>query len=159
MAVRGGMKAARNSAIGCACLLAVIEGVGIGFQRMMAENTRLDVRIWRSASTLTFANTAFTVATTTSTSFRQQGYASPGLSLLPIRLERVLPLNSSISSPTVARIVHIWCDTGLGTFLNVFVCIGGNGVLYICVEGYLCQKDNEIRSKYIAVLIFMCSFF
>lgn len=38
------MKAARNSAIGCACLLAVIEGVGIGFQRMMADNTRLDVR-------------------------------------------------------------------------------------------------------------------
>ena len=37
------MKAARNSAIACACLLAVIEGVGIGFQRMMAENTRLDV--------------------------------------------------------------------------------------------------------------------
>lgn len=27
----------------CACFLAVIEGVGIGFQRMMAENTRLDV--------------------------------------------------------------------------------------------------------------------
>lgn len=37
------MKAARNSAIGCACLLAVIEGVGIGVQRLMAENTRLDV--------------------------------------------------------------------------------------------------------------------
>jgi len=33
----------RNGAIGCAILLAVIEGVGIGFQRMMAENTRLDV--------------------------------------------------------------------------------------------------------------------
>lgn len=44
LAIRGGAKAARNSAIGCACLLAVIEGVGIGFQRMMAENTRLDVR-------------------------------------------------------------------------------------------------------------------
>jgi len=29
----------RNGAIGCAILLAVIEGVGIGFQRMMAENT------------------------------------------------------------------------------------------------------------------------
>lgn len=43
MAIRGGMKAARNSAIGCAILLAVIEGVGIGIQRMMAENTRLDV--------------------------------------------------------------------------------------------------------------------
>ena len=33
----------RNGAIGCAILLAVIEGVGIGFQRMMAENTRLDM--------------------------------------------------------------------------------------------------------------------
>jgi import inner membrane translocase subunit TIM17 len=32
----------RNGAIGCAILLAVIEGVGIGFQRMMAENTRLE---------------------------------------------------------------------------------------------------------------------
>lgn len=27
----------------CAVFLAVIEGVGIGFQRMMADNTRLDV--------------------------------------------------------------------------------------------------------------------
>ena len=43
LAIRGGYKAARNSAIGCACLLAVIEGVGIGFLRMMAENTRLEV--------------------------------------------------------------------------------------------------------------------
>lgn len=43
LAVRGGIKAARNSAIMCGCFLAVIEGVGIGFQRMMAENTRLDV--------------------------------------------------------------------------------------------------------------------
>ena len=43
LAVRGGVKAARNSAIGCAILLAVIEGVGIGIQRMMAEQTRLDV--------------------------------------------------------------------------------------------------------------------
>jgi len=42
LAVRGGFKAARNSAIGCAVLLAVIEGVGIGIQRMMADNTRLD---------------------------------------------------------------------------------------------------------------------
>lgn len=46
LAVRGGMRAARNSAIGCACLLAVIEGVGIGIQRMMAENTRLDVSLF-----------------------------------------------------------------------------------------------------------------
>ena len=46
LAIRGGFKAARNSAIGCAILLAVIEGVGIGIQRMMAENTRLDVRMF-----------------------------------------------------------------------------------------------------------------
>lgn len=38
--MRGGVKAARNSAIGCACLLAVIEGVGIGMNRAMAGNTR-----------------------------------------------------------------------------------------------------------------------
>ncbi|KAK5679753.1 translocase of the inner membrane [Elasticomyces elasticus] len=43
LAVRGGPKAIRNGAIGCAILLAVIEGVGIAFQRMMAENTRLDL--------------------------------------------------------------------------------------------------------------------
>jgi mitochondrial import inner membrane translocase subunit TIM17 len=43
LAIRGGLKAARNSAIGCAVFIAVIEGVSIGFQRMMAENTRLDV--------------------------------------------------------------------------------------------------------------------
>lgn len=36
LAIRGGFKAARNGAIGCAILLAVIEGVGIGVQRMMA---------------------------------------------------------------------------------------------------------------------------
>jgi hypothetical protein len=41
LAVRGGLRAMRNSAIGCAVLLAVIEGVGIGFQRMMAEGTAL----------------------------------------------------------------------------------------------------------------------
>lgn len=43
LAIRGGYKASRNSAIACGCLLAVIEGVGIAFQRMMADNTRLDV--------------------------------------------------------------------------------------------------------------------
>lgn len=48
------MKAARNSAIMCACFLAVIEGVGIGFQRMMAENTRLDVSADNSTISLFF---------------------------------------------------------------------------------------------------------
>ena len=43
LAIRGGLRSARNSAIGCACLLAVIEGVGIGMQRAFADNTRLDV--------------------------------------------------------------------------------------------------------------------
>ena len=45
LAIRGGVKAARNGAIMCAIFLAVIEGVGIGIQRVMAENTRLDVSI------------------------------------------------------------------------------------------------------------------
>lgn len=40
LAVRGGVKAARNSAIGCACLLAIIEGVGIGLNRVMAANNQ-----------------------------------------------------------------------------------------------------------------------
>lgn len=43
LAIRGGYKAARNGAIGCAVLLAVIEGVGIGFQRMLAGSTKLEV--------------------------------------------------------------------------------------------------------------------
>jgi import inner membrane translocase subunit TIM17 len=42
LAVRGGAKQMRNGAIGCAILLAVIEGVGIGFQRWMAESTKLE---------------------------------------------------------------------------------------------------------------------
>jgi enoyl-[acyl-carrier protein] reductase I len=36
LAVRGGLKAIRNGAIGCAILLAVIEGVGIGMGKMFA---------------------------------------------------------------------------------------------------------------------------
>jgi hypothetical protein len=43
LAIRGGYKAARNGAIGCAVLLAVIEGVGIGFQKMLAGSTKLEV--------------------------------------------------------------------------------------------------------------------
>jgi len=39
LAIRGGWKASRNSAITCGILLAVIEGVGIGLNRMMAPNT------------------------------------------------------------------------------------------------------------------------
>jgi mitochondrial import inner membrane translocase subunit TIM17 len=35
--VRGGARSMRNSAIGCACLLAVFEGVGITMQRMFAQ--------------------------------------------------------------------------------------------------------------------------
>lgn len=45
LAVRGGYKAARNGAIGCAVLLAVIEGVGIAFQRMLAGSTKLEVNL------------------------------------------------------------------------------------------------------------------
>jgi hypothetical protein len=45
LAIRGGYKATRNGAIGCAVLLAVIEGVGIGFQRMLAGSTKLEVSL------------------------------------------------------------------------------------------------------------------
>ena len=44
LAVRGGYKQIRNGAIGCAVLLAVIEGVGMGFQRMLAGSQKLEVR-------------------------------------------------------------------------------------------------------------------
>ena len=43
LAIRGGRRAAFQSAIMCGCLLAVIEGVGIGFQRMMADQTKIEV--------------------------------------------------------------------------------------------------------------------
>ncbi|KAI0439816.1 mitochondrial import inner membrane translocase, subunit Tim17/22 [Xylaria telfairii] len=43
LAMRGGLRAARNGAIGCAVLLAVIEGVGIGAQRLMAGSTKLEL--------------------------------------------------------------------------------------------------------------------
>jgi len=42
LAIRGGLKSARNGAIGCAVLLAVIEGVGIAFQKMLAGSTKLE---------------------------------------------------------------------------------------------------------------------
>ncbi|EQL03698.1 mitochondrial inner membrane translocase subunit [Ophiocordyceps sinensis CO18] len=45
LAIRGGFRAARNGAIGCAVLLAVIEGVGIGFQKMLAGSTKLEVPV------------------------------------------------------------------------------------------------------------------
>jgi import inner membrane translocase subunit TIM17 len=52
LAIRGGYKAARNGAISCAILLAVIEGVGIGFQKMFAGTTKLEVGRQDSPSAL-----------------------------------------------------------------------------------------------------------
>ncbi|OAQ74165.1 mitochondrial import inner membrane translocase subunit TIM17 [Pochonia chlamydosporia 170] len=43
LAFRGGFKAARNNAIGCAVLLAVIEGVGIAFSKMLSGGTKLEM--------------------------------------------------------------------------------------------------------------------
>lgn len=40
LAMRNGVKAARNSAIGCAVLLGIFEGVGIAMNRMFAEQNR-----------------------------------------------------------------------------------------------------------------------
>ena len=43
LAVRGGWRAARNGAIMCGIFLAVIEGVGIGLGRLMADRGQYDV--------------------------------------------------------------------------------------------------------------------
>lgn len=40
LAIRSDIKSMRNSAIGCACLLAIFEGIGIAFNRAMAEQNR-----------------------------------------------------------------------------------------------------------------------
>lgn len=79
--MRGGLKAARNSAIGCACLLAVIEGVGIGFQRMMAENTKLDVRTTSLLFYHAVTDLASLDSTTTSTTGIRRKRTSFGVSL------------------------------------------------------------------------------
>ncbi|KAJ8144906.1 hypothetical protein OXX80_006240 [Metschnikowia pulcherrima] len=39
LAIRGGWKHTRNSAISCACFLGIIEGVGMMMQRFMAQPT------------------------------------------------------------------------------------------------------------------------
>lgn len=80
LAIRGGFKAARNSAIGCAILLAVIEGVGIGIQRVMAENTRLDVRTFLvpSSSPNVYVLTRG-IVTSTPTGCRSASSSSSGL--------------------------------------------------------------------------------
>ena len=57
LAVRGGAKQIRNGAIGCAVLLAVIEGVGMGFQRMMAGSQKLEVGRSEHLDTNKSANT------------------------------------------------------------------------------------------------------
>lgn len=64
MAIRGGYKAARNGAISCAILLAVIEGVGIGFQKMFAGATKLEVSRRKSVTVQRTNNTFEGTATT-----------------------------------------------------------------------------------------------
>ncbi len=94
LAVRGGLKAARNSAIGCACLLAVIEGVGIGFQRMMAENTRLDVRKQHPRLNLTQLTINPQASTTTSAAIRKR-WTTTGVGIIDLFL--------ALSHPTVSQ--------------------------------------------------------
>lgn len=70
LAIRGGFKAARNGAIGCAVLLAVIEGVGIGFQKMMAGSTRLEVSCFPANAEILFVSSRWSVTDTTLVSCR-----------------------------------------------------------------------------------------
>jgi hypothetical protein len=75
LAIRGGYKAARNGAIMCAIFLAVIEGVGIGIQRLMAENTRLDV----SDTSVSVRSRVLTVCTVTTSSTSVRSWARAGM--------------------------------------------------------------------------------
>lgn len=90
LAVRGGYKAARNGAIGCAVLLAVIEGVGIAFQRMLAGSTKLEVSRANEPLTRPWSNVqdsnhiTLMTGTTTATSER------PGLGMNDGILRRIL---------------------------------------------------------------------
>lgn len=57
LAVRGGYKQIRNGAIGCAILLAVIEGVGIAMGKMFSAGTKLEVSIQRRSRDFVFLDT------------------------------------------------------------------------------------------------------
>jgi hypothetical protein len=127
LAIRGGAKAARNSAIGCACLLAVIEGVGIGFQRMIAENARLDVRppISQHENVLLIFDPGTTTASTATT--RNRRNRLPSCSWSPLIIETrntilVLSINSAVHTLLIfIRAVQkgkdflysIWVNRGL----------------------------------------------
>ena len=106
LAVRGGVKAARNSAIGCAVLLAVIEGVGIGFQRMMAENTRLDVRAPHASLFSAPHLTSLGRATPDSIRRRQQVAGLGVGSVLPVRFTH--PISPLLYILCVALSMGLW---------------------------------------------------
>lgn len=118
------MKAARNSAIGCAILLAVIEGVGIGIQRMMAENTRLDVRCLSFLSPdlrriLTKCNLVGSTAATSASSGRYAvGYDS-------LKTSHLTAFTSKLRLHALSLLLHS------ATILNESPYSGGNPPLWL----------------------------
>jgi hypothetical protein len=128
LAIRGGAKAARNSAIGCACLLAVIEGVGIGFQRMMAENTRLDVRskLPPFQNLLTYSS----VTTTTSTSRRWKDR----IPSCRINLSNLIPsCHTSQMTPHTTLLIPSLAKRRLG--LCILLGLGLAHLSCVCIAG------------------------
>lgn len=110
LAIRGGYKAARNGAIGCAVLLAVIEGVGISFQKMMAGSTKLEVSIvlWHGVynSRLTWIG-----STTAAADAGVESSATLGLEGTDRPDEPSETLNSSLLRPLPGLFVPIRKDT------------------------------------------------
>jgi hypothetical protein len=112
------MKAARNSAIMCAVFLAVIEGVGIGFQRMMAENTRLDVRY--SVKVFGFIFTDIAATASPSSSLGRKGLRMIGRSIHRFLLLAILLIPMALSYISQLSI-YIALFSGVGSGLFEFV--------------------------------------
>lgn len=103
LAIRGGYKAARNGAIGCAVLLAVIEGVGIAFSKMMAGSTKLEVSLDQPLDTLVDQNLTKTCTGTTTAARQRPGHGMNEQDLKSWRLPRHTALTSSLDTSLLPR--------------------------------------------------------
>ena len=147
LAVRGGLKAARNSAIGCACLLAVIEGVGIGFQRMMAENTRLDVRKQEVPDLKLTQLTHVPLASTTTSAAIRKWWTSTSVGIIDL----FLVLSHSTASQTLnSSFVTVRkagrCILTIWDRRCMLCCIAGNG--RCTLEVLWRYKDNDTSTNW-----------
>jgi len=123
LAIRGGYKAARNGAIGCAVLLAVIEGVGIAFQKMMAGGTKLEVSFHACGNLLWL--TIFATSGSTTSSPNRQSYGIRHTMSPYTSMSRTLHLSSSHETGSLfVESSHSTCTqrTELSTHRAAFKC-------------------------------------